>query len=155
MVRPTLGSRTAKEHNITGCHYIPPASLQLPPQPLRRLLPILLLGEQRHNGCKQFDCYLTALSLRFEPGPYCAWFQHANHSATKPPFALLRMCEKLWLCFVLPLGVQSQNLEPVLEITSVLSSVITHLRWHGKFSNRCRKFSGFVSSLICYTHGGF
>ena len=25
-----------------------------PPQPLRGLLPILLLGEQRHNWCEQF-----------------------------------------------------------------------------------------------------
>ena len=25
-----------------------------PPQPLRGLLPILLRGEQRHNGCEQF-----------------------------------------------------------------------------------------------------
>ena len=23
--------------------------------------------------------------LRFEPGPFCAWVQHANHSATEPP----------------------------------------------------------------------
>ena len=36
-----------------GCHYFPPG-LQLPPQPLRGLLPILLFGEQRHNGCEQF-----------------------------------------------------------------------------------------------------
>ena len=39
-----------------GCHYFPPG-LQLPPHPLRGLLPILLLGEQRHiklNGCEQF-----------------------------------------------------------------------------------------------------
>ena len=36
-----------------GCHYFPPG-LQLPPQPLKGLLPILLLGEQRHNGCEQF-----------------------------------------------------------------------------------------------------
>ena len=36
-----------------GCHYFPP-SLQLPAQPLTGLLPILLLGEQRHNGCEQF-----------------------------------------------------------------------------------------------------
>ena len=36
-----------------GCHYFPPG-LQLPPQPLRGLLPILLLGEQRHDGCEQF-----------------------------------------------------------------------------------------------------
>jgi len=27
---------------------------QLPSQPLRELLSILLLGEQRHNGCEQF-----------------------------------------------------------------------------------------------------
>ena len=26
----------------------------LPPQPLRGLLPVLLLGEQRHSGCEQF-----------------------------------------------------------------------------------------------------
>ena len=69
-----------------GCHYFPPG-LQLPPQPLRGLLPILLLDEQRHNGCEQFsqDCYTTASRLRFEPGPFCAWVQHANHSATEPP----------------------------------------------------------------------
>ena len=37
-----------------GCHYFPPG-LQLPSQPLRGLLPRLLLGEQRHNGCEQFS----------------------------------------------------------------------------------------------------
>ena len=31
------------------------------------------------------DCYSTASPLRFEPGPFCAWVQHANHSATEPP----------------------------------------------------------------------
>ena len=36
-----------------GCHYFPPGP-QLPPQPLRELLPISLLGEERHNGCEQF-----------------------------------------------------------------------------------------------------
>ena len=36
-----------------GCHYFLPG-LRLPPQPLRGLLPVLLLGEQRHNGCEQF-----------------------------------------------------------------------------------------------------
>jgi len=43
----------------------------LPPQPQRGLLPILLLGEQRHNGCEQTaeDCDPTASRLRFEPGP--------------------------------------------------------------------------------------
>ena len=36
-----------------GCHYFPPG-LQLPPQPLRGLLRVLLLGEQRNDGCEQF-----------------------------------------------------------------------------------------------------
>ena len=36
-----------------SCHYFPPG-LQLPSQPLRGLLPISLLGEQRHDGCEQF-----------------------------------------------------------------------------------------------------
>ena len=36
-----------------GCHYFSPG-LQLPSQPLTRLLPISLLGEQRHDGCEQF-----------------------------------------------------------------------------------------------------
>jgi len=72
------------------CHYFPPG-LQLRSQPLRGLLPISLLGEQKHDGCEQFawDCYPTASRLRFEPGPYCAWVQHANHSATEPPNVVL------------------------------------------------------------------
>jgi len=36
-----------------GCHYFPPGP-QLPPQPLRTLIPVLLLDEQRHNGYEQF-----------------------------------------------------------------------------------------------------
>ena len=38
---------------VVGCHYFPP-DLQLPPQPLRELLRISLLGEQRHDGREQF-----------------------------------------------------------------------------------------------------
>ena len=38
-----------------GCHYFPPGP-QLPSQPLTGLLPISLLGEQRHDGCEQFAC---------------------------------------------------------------------------------------------------
>ena len=73
-------------NQAVGCHYFPPG-LQLPPQPLRGLLAISLLGEQRHVGCEHFayDCYPIALRLRFEPRPFCAWVQHANHSATEPP----------------------------------------------------------------------
>jgi len=31
--------------------------------------------------------YWTASRLRFEPRPLCAWVQHANYLATKPPWA--------------------------------------------------------------------
>jgi len=36
-----------------GCYYFLPGP-QLPSQPLRGLLPISLLGDQRHDGCEQF-----------------------------------------------------------------------------------------------------
>ena len=53
---PVLSSQPAGDvsHKRGGsCHYFPPG-LQLPSQPLRGLLPISLLGEQRHGGCEQF-----------------------------------------------------------------------------------------------------
>ena len=75
-----------------GCHYCLPG-LQLPPQPLRGLLPILLLGEQRHNGCEQFawNCYPTASRLRFEPRPFCAWVQQLT---TIKALQNVPMCKK-------------------------------------------------------------
>ena len=39
---------------LSVCEYLP-LSLQLPSQPLRGLLPVSLLLEQRHNGCEQFS----------------------------------------------------------------------------------------------------
>jgi len=54
---PVLGSQPAGDVNHKpdgiGCRYFPPGQ-QLPQQPLRGLLPILLLGEQRHDGREQF-----------------------------------------------------------------------------------------------------
>jgi len=53
---PLLGSQPAADasHKPGGrLQYFPPG-LQLSPQPLRGLLPILPLGEQRHEGCEQF-----------------------------------------------------------------------------------------------------
>ena len=51
---PVLGSQPAcNVSHKPGGKPVPPG-LQLPPQPLRGLLPILLLGERRHNGCEQF-----------------------------------------------------------------------------------------------------
>jgi len=81
---------------VVGCHYFPPG-LQLLSQLLRGLLPISLLGEQRHDGCEQFarDCYLAVSWLRFEPRPFCAWVQHANHLATEPPCNLVHWCKSI------------------------------------------------------------
>jgi len=53
---PVLGSQAAGHvsHKPGGrLSYFPPG-LQLPLQPLRGLLPISLIGEQRHDGCEQF-----------------------------------------------------------------------------------------------------
>jgi len=54
---PVLGSQPAGDVSHKpggiGCHYFPPGP-QLLSQPLIPLLPILLLGEQRHDGCEQF-----------------------------------------------------------------------------------------------------
>ena len=53
---PVLGSQPAGDVSYkpgSRLHYFPP-SPQLPLQPLRGLLPISLLGEQRHDGCEQF-----------------------------------------------------------------------------------------------------
>jgi len=46
-----------------GCHYFPP-SPQLSLQSLRGLLPIPLLGEQRHDRCEQFVMSECSLSGR-------------------------------------------------------------------------------------------
>jgi len=56
-----------------GCHYTPPG-LQLPPQPLRGLLPISLLGEQRHNGCETLNSLPKTVTRQcrdcdLNPGP--------------------------------------------------------------------------------------
>ena len=56
---PVLGSQPAVDVSHKPGGRLPlfsarPAVQQLPSQPLRGLLPILLPGEQRHSGCEQF-----------------------------------------------------------------------------------------------------
>ena len=53
---PVLGSQLAGDisHKPGGMLPLLSARPALPSQPLRGLLPILLLGEQRHDGCEQF-----------------------------------------------------------------------------------------------------
>jgi len=52
---PVFSSQPADNvsHKPCGRLYDFPPGLQLPTQLLRRLLPILLLGEQSHNWCEQ------------------------------------------------------------------------------------------------------
>ena len=58
---PVLGSQPAGDVNHIPDGRLPLLSARpaVTPQPLRGLLPILLLGEQRDDGCEQFayDCY--------------------------------------------------------------------------------------------------
>ena len=54
---PVLGSQSAGDVSHKPGGRLPLLSTRpagLPPQPLRGLLPISLLGEQRHDGCEQF-----------------------------------------------------------------------------------------------------
>ena len=53
---PVIGSQPAGDVSRKHGGRLPLLSArpQLPMQPLRGLLPILLLGEQRHNGCEKF-----------------------------------------------------------------------------------------------------
>jgi len=53
---PVLGSHPAGDVShkpAVGCRYFPPGP-QVPTQPLKGLLPLLLIGEQKHDGCEQF-----------------------------------------------------------------------------------------------------
>ena len=53
---PVLGSQPAGDvsHKPGGRLPLLSARPTVTPQPLRGLLPVLLLGEQRHDGCEQF-----------------------------------------------------------------------------------------------------
>jgi len=53
---PVIGSQPAGgvSHKPGGRLPLLAARPAVTPQPLRRLLPILLLGEQRNDGCEQF-----------------------------------------------------------------------------------------------------
>jgi len=49
-----LGSLQVTCHKPDGRLPLLSASPAVTPTTLKRLLPVLLLGEQRHNGCEQF-----------------------------------------------------------------------------------------------------
>ena len=70
---PVLGSQPAGDvsHKPGGRLPLLSARPAVTLATLMTLLPISLLGEQRHDGCEQFaqDCNPTASRLRFAPGP--------------------------------------------------------------------------------------
>jgi len=83
---PVLGSQPAgdmSQNSAVGCHYFPPGP-QLPSQPLRGLLPILLLGEQRHNGCEQFDKTVTRQRRDYDLNPGHS-VPESSTLTTRPP----------------------------------------------------------------------
>jgi len=120
---PVLGSQPAGDVSRNPGGRLPLLSARpaVTPTTLKRVLPISLLGEQRHNGCEQFaqDCYPTVSRLQFKPRPFCAWVQHANHSSSEPPLCkhrLLLMCELFPACIVaiVPLVTKDQTIKWVL-----------------------------------------
>jgi len=56
-------------------------------------------------------CYPTASWLRFEPRPFCAWVQHADHSATEPSLVYKSwlICESWLLTLVSPWAVDASS----------------------------------------------
>jgi len=73
---PVLGSQPAGHvsHKPDGRLQLLSARPAVTHATLKRLLPVSLLGEQRHDGCEQFaqDCYPTASRLRCKPRLFCA-----------------------------------------------------------------------------------
>ena len=69
-----------------GCHYFLPGP-RLPPQPFIRAATNFAAWwtEAQWVWTVCLKLLPTASRLRFEPGPFCAWVKHANHSATEPP----------------------------------------------------------------------
>ena len=78
-------------HPSVGCDYFPPG-LKLLSQPLRGLL-----SEARWVWAVCLRLLPAASRMRFEPGPFCAWVQHANHSATEPPGSRVLTSEQVCL----------------------------------------------------------
>jgi len=71
---PVLGSQPAGDvsHKPDGWLPLLSARPAVIPQPLTGLLPILLLGEQRHSGCEQFAFKTVTRQRRdcnLNPGP--------------------------------------------------------------------------------------
>ena len=99
-----------------GCQYFPPGP-QLPPATLKRAATNFAArwteAQWVWTVCLRLlpDSVATAIEL----GPFCAWVQHANHSATEPAITMpnTRRCKKksqahssklftIWLLTTLP-----------------------------------------------------
>ena len=137
---PVLGSQPAGNVSHKPSGRLPLLSVRpaVTPQPLRGLLPVSLVGEHRHDGCEQFayGCYPTASRLRFEPRPFGAWVQHANHSATTATtqHILQHYLVQCAVFFAHSVYVQLRTLE--MQLCRILTDLIVLLRVHDEWPTR-------------------
>jgi len=69
-----------------GCHYFPPglqlnSTLATLKRAATKFAAWWTQAQWVWTLCLRLLAYPTASRLRFEPRPFCAWVQHANHSA--------------------------------------------------------------------------
>ena len=84
---PVLGSQPAGDvsHKPGGRLPLLYARHAVTPAPLRGLLPIFMVGEQRHDGCERLPKTVTRQRRECDlnTGPSAPESNHANHSATE------------------------------------------------------------------------
>jgi len=95
---PVLGGQPAGDVNHKPGSRLPLLSARpaVTPATLKRAATNFAAWWTEARWVEQFasDCYPTASPLQFEPRPFCAWVQHANHSATEPPISI--RCDTRW-----------------------------------------------------------
>jgi len=109
-------------------------------QPLRGLLPILLLGEQRHNGCEQFGllpdsvaaAIWTQAILHLSPAPW-----PLGYRATDSPVTKTKHCNK--------------TLSTIKDIHFCSMTNYELLRWLVKMQSR-EFWHGQPCFLLCCRH---
>ena len=100
-----------------GCHYFSPG-LQLPHNPWEGCYQFCCLVNRGTVGMKSLPkTYPTASRLRFEPGPFCAWVQHSNHSATEPHMVVGQsVCHSVCLLDTTLMPVSSAEMDKLIEL---------------------------------------
>jgi len=97
---PVLGSQPAGDVSHKPGGRLPLLSAR-PPQPLRGLLPILLLGEQRHDGCEQLPKTVTRQrrDCNLNPGPSAP--ESSTLTTRLPSHPSVTVGRRIWLLTVM------------------------------------------------------